>query len=124
MPQLARSFAISGIRNAADVIFYTRVAHLWRQPSQKRHSCTLSKRRTSVFILPPSFPAQSTPVAVVNHLFWRSREKMDVPGSMLWSQFSAIFAKFRRKKWRFLLKTNVTIHTLQKLEVHTWNKKL
>jgi hypothetical protein len=24
------------------------------------------------------------------------------PGSMLWSQFSAIFDNFRRKNWRFL----------------------
>jgi hypothetical protein len=34
--------------------------------------------------------------------------------SMLWSQFSAIFANFQRKNWRFSQKTNVMIKFLQK----------
>jgi hypothetical protein len=36
-------------------------------------------------------------------------------GSMLWSQFSAIFANFRRKKLAFFSKTNVMIKILHNL---------
>jgi hypothetical protein len=36
-------------------------------------------------------------------------------GSMLWSQFSAIFANFRRKNWRFTKKNNVMIKCFHKL---------
>jgi hypothetical protein len=43
--------------------------------------------------------------------FWRqfSGSKVGYQGSMLWSQFSAIFPNFRRKNWRFFSKTNVMI---------------
>jgi hypothetical protein len=36
-------------------------------------------------------------------------------GSMLWSQFSAIFANFRRKNWRFSQKSNGMIKMLHNL---------
>jgi hypothetical protein len=38
-------------------------------------------------------------------------------GSMLWSQFSAIFVNFWRKKWRFSQKTNVMIKFLHNLSL-------
>jgi hypothetical protein len=40
-------------------------------------------------------------------------------GSMLWSQFSAIFAHFRQKKLAFILKTDVMITFLQKVAVES-----
>jgi hypothetical protein len=42
-------------------------------------------------------------------------------GSMLWSQFSAIFANFRRKNWRFSQKPMLWSQFLQKLAV-VWAK--
>jgi hypothetical protein len=39
------------------------------------------------------------------------------PGSMLWPQFSATFANFRRKKWSFFSNTKVMVQFLQKLAV-------
>jgi hypothetical protein len=41
---------------------------------------------------------------------------------MLGSQFSAIFANFLQKNWRFSQKTNVMIKFLQKVTV-AWGKK-
>jgi hypothetical protein len=42
-------------------------------------------------------------------------------GSMLWSQFSAIFDNFRRKNWRFSQKPMLWLKFLQKLAV-VWAK--
>jgi hypothetical protein len=43
-------------------------------------------------------------------------------GSMLWSQFSAIFNNFRRKKLAFFSQTNVMIKILHNLALF-WVKK-
>jgi hypothetical protein len=43
------------------------------------------------------------------------------PGSMLWSQFSAIFSNFRRKNWCFFLNSNVMINFFQNLAL-SWVK--
>jgi hypothetical protein len=51
-----------------------------------------------------------------------STSSVDVQGSMLWSQFSAIFANFRRKFWRFSQKPMLWWIPLQKLAV-VWAKK-
>jgi hypothetical protein len=56
-------------------------------------------------------PAETTKmVSALNLLFWRllkfvvDSQSQGDQGSMLWSQFSAIFLNFRRKNWRFYQK--------------------
>jgi hypothetical protein len=58
--------------------------------------------------------------ATTMEIFVLPRTNMIALGSMLWSQFSAIFPNFRQKKLAFFLNTNVMIYFFQNLFCFEW----
>jgi hypothetical protein len=88
--------------------------HLWSMTS-----CPHFWRHQPEKILKSIIPRRILAHSLSKDPFWIDFTNL---GPMLWSQYSAISANFRRNNWRFSQKTNVLIKFLQKLIV-VWEKR-